>query len=188
MSTRFYDKRSWEGWLEEVAGVRYYPHLYEDAKHPSSLNLVLEAVLRDNPSQFVPTLQAHWMSSYKATCRGNPDLRRSVEKCKVLCRNRERHELRKTFLPTPTLILESRRFGVESQIPLLRLGEGEDALGHKDWSFLGHFGVASELNLTFYFAVLVALQGPRRTNECDVGMLTDLYKKIGRHSKFGFLA
>ena len=188
MSTQFYGKRSWEGWLEEVAGVRYYPRLFKSVSDSASLNPVLEAVLCDNPSQFMPTLQAHWISSYKAACRENPDLRSSVEKCEVLCRNGKRQELHKTFLPTPTLMLESRRFRVESQIPLLRLGEGEDPLGDKDWSFLGDYGVCSEPNLTFYFAVLVALQGPHKTKQCDIGMLTDLYKEIGRIANFDSLS
>ena len=51
----FRNQKTWKGWLESVAGVRYYPHL-NDKLNRSALSPVLEAVLQDNPSRFVPTL------------------------------------------------------------------------------------------------------------------------------------
>jgi hypothetical protein len=80
------NQKTWDGWLESVAGIRYYPRL-DDRRDASALSPVLEAVLRDNPSQFVPTLQAHWSSSYKAVCAQSRDLKIKISTCKVLCQN-----------------------------------------------------------------------------------------------------
>lgn len=99
------NQKTWDGWLESVAGIRYYPRL-DDRRDASALSPVLEAVLRDNPSQSMPTLQAHW-TSYKAGSAQSRDLKIKISRCKVLCHNEEIEELQKTFLPTKKLLDES---------------------------------------------------------------------------------
>lgn len=177
-------KKTWEGWLESVAGVRYYPHL-NGRQNPSSLSPVLEAVLRDNSSLFVPTLQAHWISSYKAVCNAFPDLKSKISKCKVLCRNKKLEQLRKTFLPTKELLCESHQFGVKSLLPILELGSGKNAADGEHWSLLQEFGVCCKPNLTFYLKVLLALQTPANDQEYNSKAVVDVYKSIGRISNLG---
>jgi len=181
---QYRNKTTWEGWLESVAGVRYYPHL-NDRENPSALSPVLEAVLRDNSSQFVPTLQVHWFSSYKAVCSKFPDLKSKISTCKVLCQNKKMKKLQKTFLPTEELLNESRQFGVKSRLPILQLGSLKNAGDGKDWSFLQEFSVCCKLNLTFYLKVLLALQIQAKSQECNNNAVIDVYKSIGRISNHG---
>jgi hypothetical protein len=176
-------EHTWKQWLEHVAGIRYFPRLHHRTD-TSKLDHILEAVLRDNPSKFIGTIQAHWESSYRATCVKFPIIKNTLEKTKVLCQNGKKEELQNTFLPTAELTLTSRGFGVESQMAFLELSSSADTSDDKEWSFLNEFGVCCEVNLKFYFEVLSALQVLSDIQGRKITIITDVYKSIGRISNF----
>ena len=175
VSKQFKHGKSWKEWLRTVAGVRDYPKLTY-WKDPRSMNPVLEAIIRDNPSQLVGLLGAHWQD-YESCV--TPGITRKLREAKVPCQNGEVHELRQTFLPTEKTTSKSRDFGVQPQIRFLAMGERENVVNYRDWVFLKQFGVCCKTNLTFHFETLRALKKSEVDEESGIPAPVKLYVSLG---------
>jgi hypothetical protein len=163
--------RSWKQWLEEIAGVRYFPPLVSK-KDSSALSPILLQVLEDQPHKFIGALQAHWTASYESECIAESEIRLTLQKTLVRCENGESVELSQTYLPLEHLKAISQKFEIQEKMPFLQLPVVLESSNCKDWQFLEEFGVGHEADLTFHLLML------EETEEASP-LVWEMYKCIG---------
>jgi hypothetical protein len=170
--------RPWETWLEEVAQVRRVPRLVERLQ-PTRLSKIFLHIGKRRPEKLIGTLQAHW-SSYSNLML--PEIVDALANTHVSCENMQMTHLNKTYLPTPKLKDECKRFNLEGQLPFIQLPthltEGSD----RRWKFLEIFQVGMVADTRFYLDVLhhcVRLNPTAEYRKC----IFDVYKAVEEHSR-----
>ena len=177
---------TWQHWLENAVGVRYYPELLDEGHRV--LHPLLKITARDDSAKFLAALKEHWKDSYAQTYQRysvSSSIKTQLRDLTVHCCNGQTSQLSDTILPSPEAISKSRDFGVESQLLLLSLPSDAFASGVDDWSFLGQFGVICEPNLSFHFKALesLRLRVPPRDRKHDA--ITRVYRSIVNVAKLG---
>jgi hypothetical protein len=100
VSTRSRGGVTWEQWLCDAAGVRWYPTL-SDPKDRNKLHWMIETIRDENSAAFAPMIQHYWAQEYSNTCRVNSKIKQALKESKVLCSHNRFEELGKTWLPAP---------------------------------------------------------------------------------------
>lgn len=175
LSTRNRGGHSWESWLQDVAGIRWYPPLQDPATN-GKLHCIITKVLKTNSMAFLPMLQAHWVEEYAETCRWNLKVKQALKKAKVVCRNGQKEELSKTWFPCHRIIDAARVYGVEDELPILELPNADRACELCDWSCLRDLDVQSATGLDFYRDLLLACS---KSTPRSLAHMVDLYVNLG---------
>lgn len=182
----FRHRRSWMQWLENVAGVRYYPELLDENR--KLLHPLLKVAARDNSPKFLAALKEHWQGSYSSTFSlysGSSTIRKQISEMLVRCRNGQTCRLSSTILPTSDAIARARDYGVEEHIQLLSLPPDAPVSDIRTWDFLRAFGVICETNLNFHFKVLEALTQRQLARDREPGAIIKVYRSIVQTSTLG---
>ncbi|KAF1811695.1 hypothetical protein P152DRAFT_418319 [Eremomyces bilateralis CBS 781.70] len=178
VSTRSRGGKTWEQWLCDTAGVRWYPTL-SDSTDGNKLHWMIETIRDKNSAAFVPMIQHHWVQEYSNTCRFNSNIKQALIKCKVLCQHGGFEELGKTWFPTPLIVKTARKYGVEKRLPILALPESTDDHLISQWPSLTELGVGSAPDLSFYRQALSLLSIAGEPPAIGVTEMGWLYKDIG---------
>jgi hypothetical protein len=178
VSTRSRGGVTWEQWLCNVAGVRWYPTL-SDPEDRNKLHWMIETIRDKNSAAFVPMIQHYWAEEYSYTCLFNSKIKKALMKCKVLCQHNGFEELRKTWFPTRLIVETARKYGVEKILPILALPESTDDYLISQWPSLTELGVRSALDLSFYRQALSLLSIAGEAPAISVTNMGWLYKNLG---------
>lgn len=158
VATRSRGGKTWEQWLNEVAGVRWYPAL-QDPSSREKLHWMLDVVHRRDSVLFLSVIQTYWAKEYSFTCRMNSKVDEQLRKCRVLCKHGGTEELAKSWFPTQDILSVARKYGVEFRLPILSLPaaprEQENLIS--DWPALRDLGIRYSLDLSFYRQALSLL-------------------------------
>jgi hypothetical protein len=170
--------RSWESWLEEVAGVRRIPRLIGSST-PCTLSKVFLHIVQWCPEKLVGTLQAHW-SSYSSLMK--PEIVAALENTPVPCENLGMSSLKMTHLPLPALKDKGKQFGAEALLPFLQLPAQLTEESEQGWKFLEVFKVGMKADIRFYIDVLRYLVRDNPAAEYRKGLF-EVYKAIEAYSR-----
>ncbi len=172
----------WEEWLHIFVGVRWIPRLSWPSKKskPPRLSELFLYVIENRSEKVVGTLKAHW-SSYKGLMV--PEI---VKTAIVPCENGEYRQLRKTYLPLPSLMRSCRKRGIGRALPFLKLPIELDERNGHEWRFLQTSGVVCKKNLDLYLECLWQLvYANQDLEDIPSGFLSNLikiYESIKEHS------
>ena len=178
VSSRSRGGRTWEQWLQQVAGVRNFPPL-EDPQKRGTLHWMIRTIQEDFPSKLVPMLQAHWGEEYATSCRYNSPLKTSLQKCSVLCRNGKKMLLQETWFPSKTLLEHVRYYGAEDALPVVSLPDSQDGCELSEWACLTELGVNHELRLPFFRQIVKAVAHRKATKPAHA-VMAHLYANIAK--------
>jgi hypothetical protein len=178
VSTRSRGGVTWEQWLCDVAGVRWYPTL-SDPEDRNKLHWMIETIRDKNSAAFAPMIQHYWAQEYSNTCRFNSKIKQALMECKVLCQHNGFEELGKTWFPTRLIVETARKYGVEKRLPILALPESTDDYLISQWPSLTELGVRSALDLSFYRQALSLLSIAGEAPAISVTKMGWLYKDMG---------
>jgi len=178
VSTRNRGGVTWEQWLCDVAGVRWYPTL-SDPDDRNKLHWMIEIIRDKNSTAFAPLIQHYWAQDYSFSCLVNPEIKKALMKCKVLCQHNGFEKLRKTWFPTRLVVGTARKYGVEKRLPILALPESADDYLISQWPSLTELGVRSALDLSFYRQALSLLSTAGEAPAISVATMGWLYKDMG---------
>jgi hypothetical protein len=153
VATRFRGGRTWNQWLTDIAGIRWYPPL-ADIDDRNQLHWCLEIVREQNSREFLFVIQQYWAQEYSATCQFKASITVALRKAQVLCQHEGRTELQQTWFPSAELTTVARKYGVESLLPILSLPDTTNGLTISTWPALIELGVRSSINLSFYRGLL----------------------------------
>jgi hypothetical protein len=178
VSTRSRGGMTWEQWLVDMAGVRWYPTL-SDPEDRNKLHWMIETIRDKNSAAFLPMIQHYWAQEYSNTCRFNSKIKQALMECKVLCQHNRFEVLGKTWFPTRLVIETSRKYCVEKTLPILALPQSTDDYLISQWPSLTDLGVRSALDLSFYRQVLSLLSMAGEAPAISVTEMGRLYKYMG---------
>jgi len=178
VSTRSRGGVTWEQWLCDVAGVRWYPTL-SDPEDRNKLHWMIETIRDKNSAAFAPMIQHYWAQEYSNTCRLNSKIKQALMECKVLCQHNGFEELGKTWFPTRLIVETAKKYGVEKRLPILALPESTDDYLISQWPSLTELGVRSALDLSFYRQALSLLSIAGEAPAIGVTKMGSLYKNMG---------
>lgn len=178
VSTRSRGGLTWEQWLCDVAGVRWYPPL-QDSQNRNKLHWMIETIRRENSSMFAPMIQNYWSQEYGHTCRFNAKIKQALMECKVICQHDGFEELQKTWFPTRPIVDTAREYGFEKKLPILTLPESPEDYLVSQWPSLSDLGVRSALDLSFYRQALSLLSAAGEAPEIGAVRMGWLYKDMG---------
>ena len=178
VSTRSRGGVTWEQWLSDVAGVRWYPTL-SDPEDRNKLHSMIETIRDKSPAAFAPMIQHYWAQEYSNTCRFNNKIKQALMECKVLCQHSGFEKLGKTWFPTNLIVETARKYGVEKRLPILALPESTDDYLISQWPSLTELGVRSALDLSFYRQTLSLLCITGEAPAISVTRMGLLYKNMG---------
>ncbi|KAF2007126.1 hypothetical protein P154DRAFT_569823 [Amniculicola lignicola CBS 123094] len=151
-------------WLENVTAPRYSPPLVDTTGNSTKLSEIFLAVLERKPEKFVGMLKADW-PEYKESI---PAHLSELQQLKVLSETGQRVELRSTYLPTPQIREQLKRFKNPSLISLLKLPLDLDESNRDEWMFLKEVGVRTEPDGDFYRLFLAEMGRTGALRELDV--------------------
>ncbi|KAK6380969.1 hypothetical protein LTS17_005170 [Exophiala oligosperma] len=177
VATRSRGGKTWEQWLVEVAGVRWYPPL-QDVSNREKLHWVLEVVHGRDSILFLSVIQAYWAKEYSSSCRFNSKLNEVLQKCQVLCQHGGTEQLSKCWFPSETILSVARRYGVEKQLPILSLPDAAQEHLISDWPALRDLGICYRLDLWFYRQAISLLSATRQRPKIDSVTMGWLYKNM----------
>jgi hypothetical protein len=170
---------TWEAWLCDVAGVRWYPTL-QDPADPGKLHWMVESIRKESPRSFLPMIQHHWAQEYSVTCRFNSKVKQALVESKVICQHGGLEQLNKTWFPGPVILKMARKYGVRMKLPILAMPEFSGDNDHiSQWPSLIDIGVCSQLDLSFYRQTLSLLSNTGVEPSISVTKMGSLYKNIG---------
>jgi hypothetical protein len=178
VSTRSRGGVTWEQWLCDVAGVRWYPTL-SDPEDRNKLHWMIETIRDKNSAAFVPMIQHYWAQEYSNTCRFNSKIKQALMECKVLCQHNGFEELGKTWFPTRQIVETACKYGVEKRLSILALPEFTDDYMISQWPSLTELRVRSALDLSFYKQALSLLSIAGEAPAISVAKMGWLYKNMG---------
>jgi len=178
VSTRSRGGFTWEQWLCDVAGVRWYPTL-SDPENPNKVHWMIETIRDKNSAAFAPMIQHYWAKEYSNTCQFNRKIKQALMECKVLCQHNGFEKLGKTWFPTRLIVETARKYGVEKRLPILALPESTDDYLISQWPSLTELGVRSALDLSFYRQALSLLSIAGEAPAISVTEVGQLYKDMG---------
>ena len=177
--TRRYDF-SWEGWLENSAGVRRIPRLVKSST-PTVLSNIFLYILDWRKEELVGTLKAHW-ASYKDSI--TPSINSALREAEVPCEDRMDARLRTTYLPLPKLKKICENFDINQQLPFLKSPTKIDDDTLQDWNFLEIFHVDYETSAKFYLDVLRHFVRTHQSlSEKSRKSLLRIYEAVEKYSK-----
>ena len=175
ISTRSRGGLTWEQWLRNIAGVRWYPAL-SDPNDENKLHTVIEAIRKDNPKKFVPMIQHHWADDYS---KSNDKIREALKECEVLCQRDVFEKLGKAWFPTKAILYAAAEYKVDTKLPILSLPGQMGGQTIFQWPALSVLGVRSELDLSFYKDVLLLHSSGGGEPAIDVAKMNRLYANVG---------
>jgi hypothetical protein len=157
------DGHTWQAWLEEATGARYYPPLIQaNGSTDPSLSSELKAVCKHSPLNFLGALKAHWGDYQHDISEVEHDLRN----CKMKCTSSERARLETCYLPTTSVTDQVRDLELPSAaFPILLLPKGSI---NREWQFLEEFGVRSRPDLDFYKQALRKIKELRSDAQLEI--------------------
>ena len=176
---RRYDM-SWEGWLENSAGVRRIPRLVKSSISIALSDLFLY-ILKWRNCELMGTMKAHW-ASYKDLLA--PPVTRVMREAAVPCDNGIDAPLRTTYLPLPKLKKVCKNFEIDQEMPFLKLPDDIDAEAQNDWKFLNIFDVGYKADSRFYLDILRHFVGTHQSlTEASRKILLGIYEAVEKHGK-----
>ncbi|OAG34109.1 hypothetical protein AYO21_11750 [Fonsecaea monophora] len=175
IATRSRNNLTWEQWLSQVAGIRWFPPLNDGDK----LHWMIETIRTENPTIFVPLLQHYWLQDYASVCRFHGNIKVALMKSQVLCQNGKYEELYRTWFPTRFIVESVRYYGIDPVFSILQLPESTEDYVISQWSSLSDLGVRSDANLSFYKEALSLLCATGQTPLGSVQGLNYLYRNMG---------
>lgn len=169
---------TWEQWLCDIAGARWFPPL-RDPETRDKLHWTIEKVRSENSHMFVPLIQQYWSQEYGEKCMFNSNIKQALMKCNVPCRNGDFEQLSKTWFPSPIVNQSAEYYGIEKKLSVLALpaSTGEHLISQ--WSCLRDLNVRSSLDLSFYREALSLLSSAAEVPQIDVNKMGWLYKNMG---------
>lgn len=173
VATRSRGGKTWEQWLVDVAGVRWFPPL-QDLSNREKLHWILDTVHARDSILFLSVIQTYWAQEYSNTCRFNTKLGEVLRKCQVLCEHGKTEELSKSWFPTQTILYAARQYGVEKRLPILSLPNAPQGHLISAWPALRDLGIRYDLDLWFYrqtISLLSATGQPPAVGAVNVGWL-----------------
>jgi len=170
--------RTWEQWLCDVAGVRWYPTLV-DPSDRKKLHWMIECVRDENPTAFVSMIQHYWADEYSNTCKSRTRIKDLLSECRVLCQNGGFTELKTTWFPSSRIVETARAFGVEKALPILSLPESTQDYSIYQWPSLTELGVRSFVDLSYYKEILSLISTSDEAPSIGIDGMTRLYHSIG---------
>lgn len=177
VATRSRGGKTWEQWLVEVAGVRWYPTL-QDPSNREKLHWILDVVHDRDSTLFLSVIQTYWAQGYSSTCRLNSKLDALLRKCQVLCQHGGMEELSKSWFPTENILSVARKYGVEKRLPILSLPNPPQEHLISDWPALRDLGIRYSLDLWFYRKAISALAATGQRPTIGPATLGWLYKNM----------
>lgn len=177
VTTRSRGDLTWERWLCEVAGARWYPPL-QDSDNRSKLHWAIESICGTDSSIFLALIQKYWSQEYLATCQCNDTIKKTLSKCKVSCQCGRQEELQRTWFPSRHVIDEAEKYGLEKKLPILALPESADENAVLEWPSLSYLGVRSTLDLSFYRESLTLLSAHQEVPKISTTEMGWLYKNM----------
>jgi hypothetical protein len=171
--------KTWEQWLEKIAGISYFPSLTTTSNGRTTLNPVLQTVAKDNPSKFMPNLRAHWQAKYIFEPWRHAS--KEISATLVPCSDGVSRPLSGTILPFEKAVAEATSFGLGQRMPFLELLPGSLTEGIEPWRFLAPFGVLCDLNLDFYTLMLQQIRGDSGSVDLRPACIR-LYEKIAKQA------
>lgn len=178
VSTRTRGGSTWEQWLCDVAGMRWYPPL-QDSADGSQLHWALEKIRTDNSLWFVPLIQHYWTKEYGSKCRFNQHIKQVLMECKVLCQHGGFEELQQTWFPQRDVLDTASEYGVEKKLPILALPDFNEEPLASQWSAVSELGVRSGLDLSFFQQALELLSSSGDAPAIGTEKMGWLYKNLG---------
>lgn len=177
VATRSRGGKTWEQWLTEVAGVRWYPPL-RDPLNQQTLHWIFDVVRSRDSKEFLCLLQTYWAQEYRLDCQIFNKADEAVRKSKVLCQSGGNEELQKSWFPTRAVLDAARETGVENRLPILALPDraGEQLIS--EWPALRDLGVRYSLDLAFYREALSLLAATAQSPAVGSLRLGLLYKNM----------
>ncbi len=171
---------SWEGWLENSAGVRRIPRLVRSSIAPV-LSDLFRYILQWRKEEVVATLKTHW-ASYKDSI--TPIITSALREATVPCEDGMDARLRNTYLPLPKLTKVCENFGINQQLPFLKLPTKIDDDALQDWKFMEIFDVGHETSARFYLDVLHHFVRTHQSlSENSRKILLRIYEAVEKYSK-----
>ena len=177
ISTRSRGGLTWEQWLCDVAGVRWYPPL-QDPESRDKLHWMIETISSRNSPVFVSLLQNYWLQDYGRTCYFNQKIKKALMKCKVPCQHGGTEVLQKTWFPARSIIEITQKYGIAEKLPILTLPNSKDESLMSEWPSLTSLGVRSALGLPFYQEVLSLLSAAGEAPSIGTLKMGWLYKDL----------
>lgn len=175
------DDRSWESWLELVAGIRRYPSL---TKTPISVELsgIFVYIINHRPEKLVGTLKTHWDSYVTHMQQSTVD---ALACAHVPCEHSQDMPLRSTYLPKQNLKEKCQDLGVSQIFPFLQLSSDLGEGSHGDLDFLTRFEVGAEEDLQFYLTIIkLMVRGNQEICSGEIQRhLFKVYQAIENHCK-----
>ncbi|KIW23153.1 uncharacterized protein PV07_11373 [Cladophialophora immunda] len=176
VATRSRGGKTWEQWLVEIAGVRWYPPL-QDPSSREKLHWILDVVHGRDSILFLSVIQTYWAQEYSGTCRFNSKLDEVLRKRHVLCKHGGTEELSKSWFPTRDILSVARKYGVENRLPILSLPDPQEHL-ISEWPALRDLGVRYSLDLWFYRRAISLLSATGQPPTVGPMKLGQLYKEM----------
>ena len=169
---------SWEGWLENSAGVRRIPRLAT----PFGLSDLFLYIIRWRKEDLVGTLKAHW-ASYNVLMTA--PVIRALREAVVPCEEGIDAPLEITYLPLPKLMKTCKKLEVDHKLPFLKLPVDVDGEIREHWKFLEIFDVGYETSAEFYLDVLhhFVRTHQKSLSETSSNVLRRIYEEIEKNSK-----
>ncbi|KIX03638.1 uncharacterized protein Z518_07191 [Rhinocladiella mackenziei CBS 650.93] len=177
VATRSRGGKTWEQWLVEVAGVRWYPPL-QDLSSREKLHWILDVVHGRDSILFLSVIQTYWAQEYSSTCRFNPKLDEVLRECQVLCKHGGTEELSKSWFPTQNILSVARKYGVEKRLPILSLPDPPQEHLISDWPALRDLGIRYTVDLWFYRQAISLLSETGQRPTIGSVKLGCLYKNM----------
>ncbi|KAJ9605358.1 hypothetical protein H2200_010015 [Cladophialophora chaetospira] len=168
--------KTWEQWLCEVAGVRWYPPLQD--LHREKLHWIFDVVLSRKSTEFLSLIQTYWAQEYSGTFRFNEKVGEALRKSKVHCQHGGVEELQHTWFPTRNILDKAKKYGVEDDLPILSLPHAPGDHLISEWSSLRDLGIRYTLDLSFYRETLSLLSATTQRPRVGVRGLDQLYKNM----------
>lgn len=175
--TRSRGGMTWEQWLSEVGGVRWYPRL-QDPSNRHKLHWILNTVQDRDSTLFLSVIQTYWAQEYRSSCQSYPQIEKTLRKSKVLCQHDGVEKLHKTWFPSRIILDTARKYGVEKTLSILTLPDrtGEHLIS--EWSALRDLGIRYTLDLSFYREALSLLSATEQPPTIGLSQMSCLYNDM----------
>ncbi|KAK2755514.1 hypothetical protein FQN54_006454 [Arachnomyces sp. PD_36] len=165
--------RSWQKWLETVAGVRRVPRLRQSPQR-DRLSYIFQAIVSNFSYLLLGLLKEYW-SSYSEFDKSESVLR-SLREAAIPCENVGSVPLQSTYFPSDILKRESCELSISDKIPFLILPPEYSDPKTQEWGFLDKLGVGIEVDLRFLLESLGYLVAKIRRPEWGDDVQTSLFK------------
>ncbi len=177
VATRSRGDKTWEQWLTEVAGIRWYPPL-QDLSNREKLHWILDFVHGRDSIVFLSLIQAHWAQEYSSTCRLNPKIGEALRNSQVLCRHGGTEELHKSWFPTRIILDVAQKYDVKERLSILLLPDPPKEHLISEWPALRDLGIRHILDLSFYHEAISLLSAAGQPPTVGPLKLGWLYKNM----------